>query len=351
MRGLAWMAAVLLVAAAGPVRAQETSLRVGVIERPPFAIRTDDGAWLGMGIDFWRLAAENLGLSYSYVDLGQTDPAEALRTGQVDVVLPAETTPELEAAADATQPFYTATLGVATKHRSRLLSVIEGFASLQFLRLVLGLSALLLVVGALVWALERRGNEDQFNRSVLRGLGDGFWWAGVTLTTIGYGDKAPVTLAGRAVAMLWMLVGLAVSAALTATIVTLAGLSAQVDVPEVFNGRSVGTVEGSTAALFLERENVESRGYATVEDALRGIEAGEVEVVAAAAPVLRHAVDENAAFDLVVRTTRLDPHYMSFALPAGSPLREPLDIELLRRLASESGLNLIERYLPEGTAQ
>lgn len=325
----------------------EAPLRVGVIERPPFAIRTRDGAWLGIGVDLWRLAAENLGLSYEYVDLGGADPAEALRSGAFDLVLPVDATPALEQAADPTHPIYTATIGVASKSRSRMVSVVEGFLTLQFLQLVLGLSALLLVVGALVWLLERRGNKDQFDRSIVKGLGDGFWWAGVTLTTIGYGDKAPVTLAGRTVAMLWMLVGLAVSAALTATVVTLAGVKSQVDVPEVFGDRSVGTVDGSTAALFLERSAVAATRYPSAEAALHGLEAGEVEMVAAAAPVLQHLTGGSGEFNVVIRTTRLDPHYVSFALPQGSTLREPLNVELLRRLSSESGLNLIDRYLPE----
>ena len=188
---------------------------------------------------------------------------------------------------------------------------------------------------------------EQFHPSPLRGLGDGFWWAGVTLTTIGYGDKAPVTLLGRAVAMFWMLVGLAISASLTAAVVTLANVNRQIDVPEVLAGRVIGTVEGTTAAALLAGEGVEGTRYGSVPAALEALGAGEVEAVAAAAPALEHAVAERGAFDFTVRATRLDPQYVSFALPEGSALREPLNVALLERLVSESGLNLIDRYLPE----
>jgi ABC-type amino acid transport substrate-binding protein len=336
-----WMALVFLSAATVAAPAQDR-VRVGVIERPPFAMQTADGAWTGMAVDLWRLAAEDLGVTYDYVAV---EGVEALDT--VDVLLPVDATPALEEAADLTHPIYTATMGVASKQQGRVLSVVRGLASWQFLRTVLGLSALLLVVGSVIWLFERRANENQFARSPLRGLGDGFWWAGVTLTTIGYGDKAPRTGLGRAVAMLWMLVGLGVSAALTATVVTMAGFERQVDVPEAFAGRTVGTVEDGSTALFLEREGVAPEVFESAEAALAALDAGTVDIVAAASPVLEHVIAETGGLDLQVRSTRLDPHLVVLALPEGSDLAEALNVAILRRLTAESGWNLIDRYLPE----
>lgn len=49
-------------------------------------------------------------------------------------------------------------------------------------------------------------------------LGDAVWWAMVTVTTVGYGDLAPVTGTGRAFAVLGMLLGIGVLGTVTATI-------------------------------------------------------------------------------------------------------------------------------------
>lgn len=46
---------------------------------------------------------------------------------------------------------------------------------------------------------------------------DGFWWAWVTMTTVGYGDLVPTTLEGRIVGMLLILVGIAIFSLLTAS--------------------------------------------------------------------------------------------------------------------------------------
>ena len=49
-------------------------------------------------------------------------------------------------------------------------------------------------------------------------VGDGIWWAIVTITTVGYGDFFPLTMAGRIVAGLLMIVGIGFVATLTATV-------------------------------------------------------------------------------------------------------------------------------------
>jgi voltage-gated potassium channel len=50
---------------------------------------------------------------------------------------------------------------------------------------------------------------------------DGIWWAVVTVTTVGYGDLYPKTIAGRLVAMLLMLVGIGFIAVLTASVASI----------------------------------------------------------------------------------------------------------------------------------
>jgi voltage-gated potassium channel len=49
-------------------------------------------------------------------------------------------------------------------------------------------------------------------------IGTGLWWAVQTVTTVGYGDNVPVSLAGRLVAVLVMLLGISFLTVITAVI-------------------------------------------------------------------------------------------------------------------------------------
>lgn len=65
--------------------------------------------------------------------------------------------------------------------------------------------------GLLVWDLEAPSNP------AFHQLGDALWWAFATMSTVGYGP-GPMTVAGRVVAALIMVVGIACFGVLTATV-------------------------------------------------------------------------------------------------------------------------------------
>ena len=320
--------------------ARDGPIRVGVTAFPPYAIDGGNGAWLGMGIDIWRLIAERECWAYELVPAELTD----LKAGAVDILLPVAASPMLEERADLTLPFHSAAMGIAAQRESRVVSVMRGFVSWRFLQLVLSLSAVLLVIGALVWVLERRTNKDEFHPGVLRGLGDGFWWAGVTLTTIGYGDKSPKTLLGRLVAMLWMLTGVAVSAALTAAVVTLAQPGTSGALPERFAGETVSVIADTSTARYLDSAGVDIAPRPDMDSVLNALQSGKVTRAAAPAPVLRYAISERGAVGYGVSNTTLDPILISLALPQGSDLRERLNRALLDVLSRETGWDVVQRY-------
>lgn len=60
--------------------------------------------------------------------------------------------------------------------------------------------------------------ESDVSDSKIKNLGDAFWWAIVTVTTVGYGDLYPVTIEGKIIASILMLVGIAVIGLLISTL-------------------------------------------------------------------------------------------------------------------------------------
>ena len=54
--------------------------------------------------------------------------------------------------------------------------------------------------------------------ATIQNVGDGFWWAITTLTTVGYGDIYPTTTEGRLIAVCLMVSGICVLGVISATV-------------------------------------------------------------------------------------------------------------------------------------
>ncbi len=75
-------------------------------------------------------------------------------------------------------------------------------------------SVLLIYVASLAVYDAERGHAG----ATITSFGDAVWWSFVTVTTVGYGDFAPVSITGRIVAVLLMLGGISLIGVITATI-------------------------------------------------------------------------------------------------------------------------------------
>jgi voltage-gated potassium channel len=60
--------------------------------------------------------------------------------------------------------------------------------------------------------------EAHAKGSTIHSYGGALWWAAVTVTSVGYGDQYPVTVAGRAVAVVLMITGIALFGVVAASI-------------------------------------------------------------------------------------------------------------------------------------
>lgn len=95
--------------------------------------------------------------------------------------------------------------------------------------------------------------ESHAKGSNIHSFSDALWWAVVTVTTVGYGDKFPVTAGGRGVAVVLMIVGIGLIGVLTATVASyFVEQSNDEDTADVV--ARLDRIEGMLARLMAERD-------------------------------------------------------------------------------------------------
>lgn len=355
-RALPLAAALLLalpLAAAWPVRgtsvqAQEgdaaprdETLIVATKEIPPFVFLSEDGPPFGLSIDVWEELASMHGLDYEYLYVDTvTEQIDAVAEGEADLAIAAITiTREREERVDFTLPYYESSLAILVPERQDQLSLrlmMRSFFSPSLLGFLVIFGICVLAVAHVIWLVERRSNED-FPHEYLPGIGEALWWAVVTVTTVGYGDRTPEGRWGRVFALVWMLFGIILVAQFTATITSqlaLQQLERRIERIVDLQGRGVATVDGSTSEKLLVENGLPYVAHPSLDEALTALSTGSAEAILYDEPVLRY---ERAQAKQGRWTFVGDPfqsELYGIALPTDSPLREPLNRGLLELLES-----------------
>ncbi|MGC1515787.1 MAG: ion channel, partial [Maribacter sp.] len=185
-----------------------------------------------------------------------------------------------------------------------------------------GLLILLLIIflfGILGWFFERKANPMVF-REGSKGLWDGVWWSAVTLTTVGYGDKAPVTRSGKITALLLMFGGLLFISGLTASIASSLTVNQLTNNPDGFNefkDRQVGTIANSGTETFLSEHFFRNiNAYPSVNPGLVDLKKGRIKAFLYDEPILKYAIRKDSTLHtLELLPVKFDVQFYAFALP------------------------------------
>ena len=327
-------------------------LRVGVFDAPPFAMRNEDGSWEGLSIELWQEIARHRGWAYelrAYDSVASL--VKAVGAGEVDVAPAIASSRALEVTLDLTHSYYPSGSGIAVPApRSGLqwMGIFRQLLSWELARVITVLLLLWLTAGAIVWLFERRENSSVFGERPVSGLGNGIWWAAVTMTTVGYGDKSPRSLGGRVVAVVWMLASLVLIASLTATLttsLTLEGLSGKVQGVEDLPRVRVGATAGSRSLESLVDRGIAATPVGNEREGLEAVVDGRLDAFVFNVLVLRYLARTEFSGPVRVLPGTFGRYFVKMALPTGSPLREPLDRTLLEITGSIDWDRRVERYL------
>lgn len=331
----------LMVLLAGAARAADApaagpqTVRVATGPVAPF-VSDRDGVLSGFSIELWAAIAQRLELQTRWVNLGPGGDAaliEAVSDGAADLAISAiAITAAREAKVDFSLPYFDGGLQILVAgERGAVLATVEDLLSPALLHTLAGGLVLMLVLGHVLWLVERRANPLA-DRGYLRGIGDGVWGVMLIISTGEHGDRETPSIVKRlTVAFMWFF-GVVLVAQLTATVtssLTVQQLRSRIHGPADLMGRIVGTLPGTAAAEYLQARDHGFVPVAGQEDAFRALMEGRVQAIVYEAPTLQYWASRLGGGQVRVTGPIFHPERYGIVLPIGSPLRKPVNTALL----------------------
>ena len=324
---------------------------VGIKEAPPFVFKDPKGKWMGITVDLWKeIQSENttefqlqeMALDKLLIAIERADIATGI--GAISILN------EREKKFDFSIPYFDTGLALATRteYENNVWNYLGTLG--KIIKALIPWVLLLLVVGVLIWLIERKINEDQFHKPLGEGVGSGIWWACVTMTTVGYGDKTPKSFVGRIIAVFWMFSGIILISSLTATIttsMTLDRLDDQIGTLDDLKNQKAGVAESTAAARFLQDRGVTHNIFPSLDEGLAALSNGKINVMVHDEPIMKHVIAQRYSGTLQVLDIILDKQLYAFPSQDNAIILEQINLGIIEAMESGKLESIIQRYLPE----
>jgi len=312
-------------------------MRVGVHEKPPFAMKDADGNWMGLGVLLWRSVAERMNVTYEFIELPYERLIPSIEDGSTDLIVgELHVDPEIEKRVTFTQPYISTALGVAVRDSRGITDWLEAaaaFLNWSLLKIV-GLVILgLILFSLLIWLAERIIlKSDAFGGKHLEGIGWAMWFSAATMTSVGYGDKTPSTWLGRLLAFVWMLVGLIILAAFSGTVASSISemrYAERITAPQDLKARKVGALDDGDAERALKQVGARVFPFEEILDGLEAVRARKLEAFIADRVSIAYLIQHTPVTEVRLNNVRFAERSIAMVVPRQSERLEEINVALL----------------------
>lgn len=314
----------------------DKKLIVGVVHDPPYLIKGKHGKWTGFSVEIWRAVDKELKIPFEFKEMKFSELLDSLKENKIDIAIDGFfMLAEREKYMDFTVPLGSTRLALATlpeKLDHPWTAALKIFLSWGILKIIGLLLLTLLLLGSVLWFIERAHNPEHFGGGFMKGIGSGIYWIGSTLASgICYGISLK-SLPGRIMGLVWMMACAVILSALTASLTTslVVGRNMTGTVNEDTLGHMhLAGIEGSAEATVLDRVSESYTLYNTEEDALNAVLNKEVEGYLYDELTLRYYRDKGFKDKISVYPTSLRRFAFAYGLPKDSPFRKRINVAIM----------------------
>jgi ABC-type amino acid transport substrate-binding protein len=314
------------------------SVLVGISPIKPFVIVSED-AVEGFSIDLWREVAKELELDYVFVrSVGISGTLNDVIEKRVDLAIGGlAINSEREQQIDFTHPYFHTGLGILIpeSYSLAIVPLLKSLLTGNKLLVIFSFLLLMILAGHVIWFIERdtATGRRSFSQNYFPGVIEGIYWAVVTASTVGYGDRVARSWFGRLLTLLLIVIALPVFAYFIATLssnITLQKLRSTINGPHDLVSHRVGVLDGSTSQEYMQQIKARILVFDRIDDAYQWLIKGRLDAVVYDRPNLQYFAQHEGKGQVEVVGRTFAPQDYGIAIPHGSPLREDLNRVLLK---------------------
>lgn len=324
-------------------------LRIAVSDSAPFAFKVND-QWEGLMIDVWNQVALRRGIKVEFVPAKFKELNDLFAAGKVDVGPPTTISAHVLKDRLFSIPILSSSLCIVTlpRENSTLRAAFHQFVGSGVGSLLLAILGLNFAIGVMLWLIERKQNASQFGGRPEQGLGSAVWCAITTMMTVGYGDKVPITWAGRLLCFVVMLTGVVIISLFTATAgaaLTVSHLEARVNSLEDLKKSVVVTTNNSPAADYLRNNSFNVIFATSFDDALKKLSSGQAAAFVHDRIRVQSRLKSSETSGAVILPISLREDYFACVLAPNSPYQAWINQALEDVLESDAWPRIRGTYL------
>jgi len=294
-------------AAPDSIKTDTNTLHVGIAGSEPFIVEYDSNDYSGIALEIWQAIAAQSGWHFkTQYFQSVTDALVALKSKKLDVVVgPTSITAERARQVEFSQPYFQSSLSIMSRSDSPTIwERIEPFFSVHLLIAVLIFLFILGCVGTLLWLAERERSPEQFPPDPAHGIANGMWLAIVTMSTTGYGDRAPITFWGRVIAGSWMVISIIFATSMVAGIastLTLSGLGNDtISKAGQLSNKRVAVLEASPGSAFATEYHAVPVMIENFEEAYHKLKKNNVDAIVVDDPQMVYFLKHNQDAKVII---------------------------------------------------
>jgi ABC-type amino acid transport substrate-binding protein len=325
-------------------------IKVGVKVVEPFVFKGKNGFY-GYSIDILDEIAKETNSKFKIIEKKSIDSLlDSVKNKEVDFAIAAITiNSQRREYLEFSYPYFRSGLEVASKNSessSNILSTITNIIfSKIFLYAITIFSIIIIIVSHIIWWEESKSNGNSFSQNYKEGIFDAIYWAIITVTTVGYGDKVTKSRLGKFTTIIWVVFGYFLFAYFTASVTTastLATLNSNITSIKDLRGKRVATIKNSSADEYLKRVKIVPTYIKNTQDGYNLIKSNRIDAVVYDAPILKYQLKNSS--DIVLSGKIFNDEYYGIAFNESSTYKKDIDLALLRIIESYKYNAIYEKW-------